>query len=192
MILGISGVATSGKDTLFLILQKNLANKGIVLKRAALADQLKIDLMEFCEKHIGINILKASSEEKRIIRGLMVSYGKIKREQTRGKHWTSLLQKEIDFNLKNNIIPVVTDIRYAEYEEDELHWLKKMNNGVLVHVSRILQNGDLLPPANEEEAINDPILKKNADFKFCWNTISENTNIYDEASWIISSLSKIL
>ena len=192
MILGISGVATSGKDTLFSILQKKLAIKGIVLKRTALADQLKIDLMEFCEKHIGINILKSSPEEKRIVRGLMVSYGKIKREQTKGKHWTSLLQQEIDFNLKNNIIPVVTDIRYAIYEEDELHWLKKINSGVLIHVSRILPNGDLLPPANEEEALNDPILKKNADFKFCWNTIAENTNINDEASWIISSVSKIL
>lgn len=170
MIIGISGVATAGKDTLYKLLEKKLSAKNIQTKRIALADQLKKDLASFIMEYIGIDIFNASPEEKKIVRGLMVVYGKIKRNQTFGTHWTSIAQKEIDLCLKNKILPIITDIRYSEYKEDELFWLKNKNNGLLIHVARINDEGKLIPPANNEEKINNPILKKSADFKLKWKT----------------------
>lgn len=190
MIIGISGVATAGKDTLYKILEKKLSLKGIKTKRIALADQLKHDLYPFIKQHIGIDILNASPEDKKIVRGLMVVYGKIKRSQTQGKHWTSIAQNEINECIKNNILPIITDIRYSEYVEDELFWLKNVNKGFLIHVTRINDDGSILPPANNEERVNNPILKRSADFKLKWRTRPSFEDIEKDSEKIISKIER--
>lgn len=190
MIIGISGVATAGKDTLYKLLEKKLNAKNIKTKRIALADQLKKDLAPFIKDHIGIDILTASPEEKKIVRGLMVVYGKIKRIQTQGKHWTSIAQKDIDDCLKNRTLPVITDIRYSEYKEDELFWLKNKNNGLLIHVTRINDDGSIIPPANNEERMNNPILKKSADFKLKWKTRPSLEEIEKDSEKILSKIER--
>lgn len=164
--------------------------KNIKTKRIALADQLKKDLAPFIKDYIGIDILTASPEEKKAVRGLMVVYGKIKRNQTQGKHWTSIAQKEIDECLKNKILPIITDIRYSEYKEDELFWLKNKNNGMLIHVTRINDDGSIIPPANHEEKVNNPILKKSADFKLKWKTRPSLEEIEKDSERILSKIER--
>ena len=172
MPIGISGVAGAGKDLFF-----NLLSKRIGVRRFALADQLKDDCASWCYDQYNIDPLDCSREEKEQIRGLLVFHGVFKRKLTDGRNWINKLDPKIKSFLTNaqtDDVPVVTDIRYQEYEKDEVYWVKNELNGVLVHVSQY-QNKDgkraWRAPANGEEARQDPILKNHADFLVEWEKI---------------------
>jgi hypothetical protein len=177
-MIGITGVARSGKDTFYSVLAKYFENKGLKADRLAFADDLKKELNPFTIEKFKIDLTKCTNEEKEVIRPLMVSYGKCRRSQTEGKYWTSLLDMKIKNFNKQNIIPIITDVRYIEYKEDEYSWLKN-NNGILIHISRKLDNGNLVPPANIEEKANDNKLKAVADFSVCWETCQDTNFLYE-------------
>jgi len=168
-IIGVSGCARSGKDTFFSILKKHIPE----VEQVALAQELKKDLDDFVKSKIGISVFTDETKDKSLIRGLMVEYGKIKRQQTEGTYWTCLAQKKINDILRNGKIPVVTDVRYDIYPKDEFFWLKDQNDGILVHITRMFGD-DEIPPANEEESINNEKLKTKADYSIRWNTVEPN------------------
>jgi hypothetical protein len=176
-IIGISGVATSGKDTLCSLIARHLSSKNIKSQRLALADNLKNDLKNFICDKFDINILEASSQEKTLIRPIMVAYGKVKRTLSKGKHWTNMLDLSIEDLVKEDTVPIVTDVRYMEYPEDEFFWLKS-RNGILVHISRLDMNGNLIMPANLEEKENDTKIKEKADLKLIWETEDDIDSLY--------------
>jgi hypothetical protein len=176
-IIGISGVATSGKDTLCSLIARHLSSKNIKSQRLALADNLKNDLKDFICNKFDINILEASSQEKTLIRPIMVAYGKVKRTLSKGKHWTNMLDLSIEDLVKEDTVPIVTDVRYMEYPEDEFFWLKS-RNGILVHISRLDMNGNLIMPANLEEKENDTKIKEKADLKLIWETEDDIDSLY--------------
>jgi len=176
-IIGISGVATSGKDTLCSLIARHLSSKDIKSQRLALADNLKNDLKNFICDKFDINILEASSQEKTLIRPIMVAYGKVKRTLSKGKHWTNMLDLSIEDLVKEDTVPIVTDVRYMEYPEDEFFWLKS-RNGILVHISRLDMNGNLIMPANLEEKENDTKIKEKADLKLIWETEDDIDSLY--------------
>jgi hypothetical protein len=178
MIIGITGVARSGKDTFYSILKKFLKEKNIESQRIALADELKKELGDFVEKKFKIDLNKCDGSDKELIRPLMVAYGKCRRVQTEGKYWTSLVDPRVKDLKKENILPVITDIRYIEYKEDEYSWLKS-HNGILIHLSRKLDDGSFVPPANIEEKSNDNKLKAVADFSICWDTCQDTNFLYE-------------
>jgi len=178
MLIGITGVARSGKDTFYSILKRFLKEKNIDSDRVALADELKTELQDFIEKKFKININKCDGQDKELIRPLMVAYGKCRRIQTDGKYWTSLAEPKIKELRKNNIIPVITDIRYIEYKDDEYAWLKN-NDGILIHISRKFDDGSLVQPANIEEKSNDNKLKNVSDFSICWDTCQDVNALYE-------------
>lgn len=169
-VYGISGGAGVGKDTLCQNLISRFEENGIVAKRFALADELKARLRDFGIKEFGLDILHCSRVDKDFLRPLLVCYGKLKREQSEGTFWTSLLKEKIDND--NCDIAIITDVRYTVYSRDEVFWVKNVMNGKIVHVSRydLQENGDkiYLPYPNEEEAKNDPLIREMADFKFEW------------------------
>jgi len=178
MIIGITGVARSGKDTFYSILKKYLKEKGIDSQRLALADELKKELGDFVDKKFKIDLNKCDGADKELIRPLMVAYGKCRRVQTEGKYWTSLVEPKLKELKKENILPIITDIRYIEYKEDEYAWLKN-HNGILIHISRKLDDGTFIPPANIEEKSNDNKLKAVADFCICWETCQDTNFLYE-------------
>lgn len=178
MIIGITGVARSGKDTFYSIIKKYLKDKNIECERIALADELKKELGDFVDKKFKIDLNKCDGADKELIRPLMVAYGKCRRVQTDGKYWTSLVESKIKELKKNNILPIITDIRYIEYKDDEYAWLKN-HNGLLIHISRKLDDGSFVPPANIEEKSNDNKLKAVADFSVCWDTCQDTNALYE-------------
>jgi hypothetical protein len=97
----------------------------------------------------------------------MVAYGKCRRMQTDGKYWTSTIQPEVNKLIDKNIVPIITDVRYIEYKDDEYSWLKN-HNGILIHIARKLDDGSVIQPANIEEKSNDNKLKAVADYSVCW------------------------
>jgi hypothetical protein len=193
-ICAISGVATSGKDTLFTTLQKILLQYGIDFRRAALADILKAEINDFCLKHYGISAFTKNPKEKEIVRLLMLSHGKAKRILTNGTYWTNLVESQIEESKSNGELLCLTDLRYAnpEYPNDELTWLKQKHNGILIHVERILPNGQVLKSNIEDEIKFDPIIKKNADYHIKWATSTDENTLFDTVNIQLEPLIKII
>jgi len=167
-MIGLSGIAGSGKDLFCRLLLKEI--KGT---RIALADPLKEETRGFILQKYGIDILNCSLEEKNKVRDFLVFYGGIKRYETKGTYWTGKAQKKADASKHT---AVVTDVRYSEYENDEVSWLKKQNKGVLVHIRKYCELETFGPqvkriyftPPNEDEVRNDPKLLEKADYCVEW------------------------
>jgi hypothetical protein len=181
-VIGISGVARSGKDTFAAILETKLKEAGKSVKKIALAEPLKHQCDLFLTKNLGVSAFTQSTEEKNIMRPFLVWYGDAQRKRTNGRYWIDLADKTI--NETNFDYYLITDIRYDHYDRDELYWLKKEMNGTLVHISRYEDHRTriskvsspiaikkFIPPANDHEMINDPKIQKNADFIVQWPTM---------------------
>lgn len=158
--INLAGNAGVGKDTICNIMISRIAYiHNLKASRVALADPLKSELSSFIFKTYGINIFSCSPKEKAAIRPILVAHGKVRRTQTNGTYWTKLAQIELDKNYTEGIVSIVTDIRYAEYEKDELYWCKEENKSPLIFLERVG-----IEPANEDELLNNDRLKKEADF----------------------------
>lgn len=169
-LIGITGVATVGKDTLCANLISSFKEDGLVAKRFALADELKDAMRIFLFDNFNIDILNCSPEDKSLIRPLLVEFGRAKRIQSNGTYWTSILyEKMLKAQVEPFDVAIVTDIRYAEYDFDEVNWLH-FHKGILIHLSRYLPDGTLIQPPNKDEEKNDPILFKKADIGIALQT----------------------
>lgn len=171
-MVGIGSSALVGKDTLYKVLSNILKEKAEI-ERVSLADSLKSEVNDFTTKQYNISAFTKNPQEKEIIRPLFVIHGKIKRQISKNLYWTGLLQERINDLYSENIIPICTDIRFAESENDEIFWLKNINNGVYIHVNRFDKEGNKIKPANLEEEKNTAILEKMADFTLNWPTSND-------------------
>lgn len=182
-VIGIAGVAGSGKDTFLDLLSKNLPN----VKRFAFADNLKKELNPFFKEMYGVDLFTCSRETKDILRPILVCHGKMRRITSKGRHWLTLLEKEIkEYQAANPFDTiVVTDVRYDGYDNDEVSWLKNEMGGVLVHVRRYkdkwvqtqdetYKSKEYIEAPNEDERLNDPKLIKKANYKIEWPTVTNN------------------
>ena len=170
-ILGLCGAARSGKDTFFEFAEKISKEEGVTLQRLAFADVLKEELDDFLLTRFGISAFTDSSEEKSIIRPIMVAYGEAKRNLSKGTYWIDRVTPKAEQNKKDGIVSVVTDVRYL----NELKWLKSMggNEGRSIYIER-----EGILPANEEEEKNDPDLREHSDIKVKWKTFKDkNMNL---------------
>jgi hypothetical protein len=182
--IGIGGVARSGKDSfannLLDILKENKFNA----IKSSLAEPLKHDCKEFISSKLGLDVWTDKTEEKAIFREMLVWYGKVKRQQSEGQYWTNLLTKRVEMAAPE--ICIVPDVRYLQYPEDEVFWLKKKMNGILIHIERKDINGDIVPPANMDESINDKLIKDNADYSVVWPTYAP-----DDLSSLANEVKKV-
>jgi hypothetical protein len=170
--IGIGGVARAGKDSLANSLASLLKADGYNTIRSSLAAPLKHDCKDFISTKLGLDVWTNNTQEKAIFREMLVWYGKVKRQQTEGKYWTDLLTKKVE--IESPDVCIVPDVRYLQYPEDEVHWLKQKMGGVLIHVQRRDMHGDIVPPANMDESINDKLIRDNADYQLEWPTVGEN------------------
>jgi len=172
LYIGIAGVARSVKDSLAREIENLIrGSKGLTIYRTSLAQPLKEDCKDFIKDYLGLNVFTDNNEEKATFREFLVWYGKVKRQQTEGKYWTNLLDKRVEkFQPDVCIIP---DVRYQQYEQDEVSWLKSKENNILIHLQRIAINGEIVQPANMDESINDSIIQNSADYKIIWPTFTD-------------------
>jgi tRNA A37 threonylcarbamoyladenosine biosynthesis protein TsaE len=173
-VIGLSGVAGSGKDLFCQYLISELGIRNVQAKRYALADRLKEEANKWLVNY-DIDIFTCDRTTKEMVRPFLVFHGKMRRLSSKGVHWTTILQSQI--NGEQPEVAIVTDVRYDDYEKDEVTWLKSMK-GVLVHISAYRESSNgrnyILPP-NEDEAKNDPKVKAKADHLVDWQVIdSEN------------------
>ena len=188
--IGISGVAGCGKNTLSEIIIKLLKRLELPYRELSIANNLKKELSIASRELYGIDSSNCTREEKDIIRPMLVAHGCIKRKLSNGTHWTSLLNKE----LAPEKINIITDVRFNEYEKDEVYWVKNEINGVLIHLSRY-EERELervyLTPANEEEKRNDPLVRKESDFCLSWKTQRDQTKKIISASSLLKWVKKL-
>ena len=168
--IGVSGVARSGKNLFCDIAIKQLSQKGVTANQYALAYYLKKDCEEFIRTKLGLDVFTEKTEDKTIFREMLVWYGGVKRKQTEGAYWTSMLQKDMDAD--DNEVIFVSDIRYDQYPKDEVYWIKEVLGGYLVHVSKYTYNDwderVFTEPPNEHEKLNDPLVKLKSDYLLQW------------------------
>jgi hypothetical protein len=162
-IIGICGNARCGKDTMAELIQEVLADIGIKSKKINLADSLKDELRDFVDQTLGIDVYTNNTEEKNIIRPLLVTWGTHVRRKLDEDIW---LKKAVE-KMKDECVYIIPDIRYP----NEMDWLRQ-HNSYCIFIDRI--DGDILiPPANDDEALNNPILKENSDFQLTWQTVGD-------------------
>lgn len=174
-IIGISGVGRAGKDSFYRFASEFLSEQGITFGRWAFADELKKDLDQFISEKFGFSAFTEITEEKNKVRPLMVEYGKIRRNESRGQYWINKIKPTI-LAEDGPQVRFITDLRFAKFKEtDELAFVKN-NFGSIIHVARYQSFGpdyvgenQVIEPANEEERENDPIVRQGADIKFRWS-----------------------
>jgi hypothetical protein len=164
LMIGISGAARSGKDTLCrsLIREFQKINKQAVRKSLA-GDIIKNDLNILTQSKLSLNCFTENTKEKELLRPLMVEYGKLMRNKTEGRYFTN------NFLPESNKINIIPDIRYAEYENDEIYWLKNEMNGFLIFLER-----EGIDSANETEEENNKKIKIKSHLYLKWDSLDEN------------------
>ena len=189
-IIGISGMARSGKDLFTTVAQNILKDKGIKTDRCALAYELKNDLKDIIKDKTGINVFTEDTKEKNIIRPLLVAYGDVMRKISEGKYWTSKVENRLS-TIKADIV-FITDIRYDIYPEDECYWLQRKMNGKLIHLIKYSMSPapstrriSTAKPVkiyeaapNEHELFNSPKLKAKSNYAFEWEDQSNKLGEY--------------
>ena len=179
LFIGISGVAGAGKDLFFTTLQKKLAEKNINTQRMAIAAGLKEEVSSFTRTAYAIDATDCTRKEKEQLRPFLVFHGTMRRRSSLGRYWIDLFTSrlrvflndlKLEYKPKPDII-CITDIRFDDFEKDEVYWLKKELEGVLIHISQyktIDKERVFREPANPEEARNDPKIKSQADYRVEW------------------------
>jgi len=166
-IIAISGVGRAGKDSFFRFASEYLHSQGVTTGRWAFADELKRDMDSFITEKFGFSAFTEDTAEKNKIRPLLVEYGRIRRNESRGQHWLKTIEPSI-LAEEGPQVRFITDLRFAKYgETDELNFVKK-SGGNVIHVRRYSTNGFVQEPANKEEEDNDPLIWRAADLRFEW------------------------
>lgn len=164
-IFGISGFASSGKDTFFTESAEYLQSKGKICRRLSFADELKSEVFNFCMDHYGISPFTNNREEKELIRTLLISHGTIKRSQSNGTYWIDKLKANL-LNVSFADYVFITDVRFKEFEYDESDFIKSIG-GKLIYLSR--SDRDIKPVGAEDE--NCKVIKEISDYNIALPTL---------------------
>lgn len=187
MVIGVAGVAGAGKDLFVETCRNELERRDKTAGSLAIANLLKSETRDWCEKHYGVDPVFCTREGKERIREFLVFHGTMKRKESNGRHWIDLANDVLKDAKQVYDYVFVSDVRYNDFEKDEVHWIKQEHKGVLVHVSqyemcevldkcrwpKTKTDKVFLPPANKEEERNDPSLKAEADYILEWEKVEK-------------------
>lgn len=173
LLIGLSGVARSGKDSFATLLIEYLTSLGQPVARWAFADQLKRELEPVIWAKYGLSVWSQISAEKAIFRDDLVAHGRLRRAESNGTYWVNQIDAPVRAGLAAGIHQIITDCRYATHEADEADWIKSLG-GKVVYIERVLTDGSILEPANEEERLNTFRVKAQADLVVTLPTFSES------------------
>ena len=194
IVIGISGYARSGKDTLAGILKSSFIENKINTKIFSFAFALKNDIDDFCLSKIGISAFSEDTDLKSKIRPMLIAYGQVQRTTSNGSYWFNKLKPEIDLFFENGgDVAIISDLRFKEFEYDEVDFIKSYENNAIITISRIMENGMLNVAAHESELENLPRISKIADFELTWDTNSNKNELTSQSKKCLDFLnSKIL
>ena len=185
IIIGIGGLAMSGKDTFVKIAKKILKDNGYTSIKLAFADALKEELDPFTRKYYNISVWTNDTKEKNLVRRSMVSHGCIMRDID-PEYWIKKIDEAIEtIHFVEDVI-FISDCRFP----NEVDWVHEKWSGWFVHLKKYLliteyPNGEkrdenhiikLYDKApNEEEAVQDPLCIEKADYRLELENAIEKT-----------------
>lgn len=175
-IIGISGPARSGKDTLGDQFISILSEWGLKCEKASFANQLKNETDDFLKKTIGISSFTQDDDEKKIIRPFLVTWGTHVRRKLNPDVWIDSIKNQ----LSDDKITIISDVRF----QNELDWVKD-NGGYTVFVDRYTPQGTLVQPANKDEEEHTMKLRSQCDHSFTWDSISNE-------DWLVAIAHEVL
>tara|TARA_R110002153_G_C13188399_1_gene485780 strand:- start:255 stop:833 length:579 start_codon:yes stop_codon:yes gene_type:complete len=164
-MIGITGLARSGKDTLAnnlaAIIEKDLKCE---VKFYSFASAIKGQLEDFLNEYYNISPFTEDTEKKTITRPIMVAHGEQMKKYFGEDIWLKEVLKQIeqDKTLGENIFPIVTDVRF-DFEAKKV----QEKGGSIIHISRVGNS-----PPNEIEKKNDPLVYDIADCRHTWPSYS--------------------
>ena len=94
-LIGIAGVAGSGKDTFAKLIAKVFENSGAEVNYLSFADKLKSEVADISKKLYNIDPTSCSRDEKNLIRPLLLAHGAIMRNKTAGQYWINSVKSLI-------------------------------------------------------------------------------------------------
>lgn len=174
MVIGISGVARAGKDTLGNGIARKFSKQGMPALRISFASEVKSALDRAIKQTFGFSAFTEIPKEKEIIRPILVAYAEAVKKHD-PNYWIKKIDKKIRLNMSNNVISVITDVRFKE----EVSYIKSLG-GFVVHLKRIGNK-----PANLIERINDPIVFGMSDYKIKWKNFNFQS---DACAWNVNKL----
>lgn len=178
VVIGVGGFARSGKDTFVKIAKKILKEHGYSSIKLAFADALKEEIDPFLKENYSISAWTDDTEEKKVIRPFLVAHGCGKRAQSAGKYWVDKIDQAIEGIHFSEDVIFISDCRFP----NEVDWVHNKWGGWFVHLSKysvlsgmqydsftgketgVKEWKQLDEAPNEEEAKNDPICAKKADY----------------------------
>lgn len=192
LIIGISGFATSGKDTCASLVSSHLGHAGLECKIFSFANALKQDIDDFCTQKIGISAFTTDPLLKSKIRPILISYGQIQRNLSNGTYWIYKVNPQIDnfFNSGGNVA-IIPDLRFKEFEYDELDYIRSFDNSIVVNIERTNDDQQVKAAHISENQFYN-ILYKESDIKIKWQSSNDisylNSQISDLLKLIYSKL----
>lgn len=196
-LIGLAGVARAGKDSMFEAL--NEIKPGAI--RLSIGDIIREDCEPLIHTKLNIDMRGGpiSPENKEIIRPLLVGYGLMMRKASKGQYFINRLNRimhEYEQIANLGAYFVITDVRFDEYENDEVDWIQK-RGGAVIHLTRdlrgpmdILANApaDYVKPNNPSEAENDPKIKKKANHCHVWASQSNTFHRCQHAQRVLEAI----
>ena len=114
-----------------------------------------------------------------MLRPLMVSWAHVRRTKSRGTHWWQSISNQVLEESQHRWV-IIPDLRFSEYENDELFWLQRVG-AEIVHLRRYKLKGSgvdldgriklkrvFKKAPNDTEKRNDPLISKSASYKIEW------------------------
>lgn len=170
LLIGVSGRARVGKLTFFNLLRdiyrEQLADETRVV-HFAFAKALKAELDAQLIREFGISAFTTDTAQKTIIRPALVARGAGARKED-PNHWIKQIEPGVKDCLACGDLAVVEDVRYA----NEANWVHSLG-GKVVYIERIQPDGQPVPPANDEEARQDPGARAASDLVISWPTVGD-------------------
>jgi hypothetical protein len=197
-VLAVSGLARAGKNTFCDIAQKILESNGYRVKQFSFAKQLKREVAPFLRDVCGVDVYTTDSELKKDFRDFLVWYGTTWWRKRDPQRWIRYVDLDMKSSKDNIDFALSTDIRYlnegewvhswegylvhvAAYkmiscytpdcdEHPELDVEEHPEDYFNDHPDWFIetQKREFFKAPNEQERINDPIVKKMADYKLEW------------------------
>jgi len=180
-LIGISGLARSGKDSFYEMASELLESMNITSKRYAFADSLKEECDQLLTNNINISAFTSDDKEKQVIRPLLVTYGTEIRRKLNPNCWIEKIQSSVKEDISLNKVVFITDVRFPNEQE----WVHKLK-GESVHVTR-----EGIKPPNRDEEINNPILLEESLHNINWGNFNKQ-NIKESKKAISRIMKSIL
>ena len=176
LTIGVSGFARSGKNSLCDLLKKQAEISGLKAKMFSFAFALKEDLDDFCKKSFDISSF-CETDQKNIIRPILIAYGECQRSVSGGSYWWKKIMRDVNaFYESGGDVAIVSDLRFKQYDLDEVDYIRSYANSLVFCVERTLKDGKKIEPAHESEKINIPLIAKSSDLILRWKTIDTNSD----------------